>query len=161
MKYLPPAITFIILRFSGPNAIYLNKELIAYTDKIKKEFEEAPLVVQYQLQRMKEKVNAGRANTYSVGHRGHYKNARCGRTSIYVEKPRKLRLSGGLPLGYLKADGSINYSKQLKDKIIPASFLKYCSQTCDSYKVTYWEIERVWVSNIKRTKLYCCLFGCC
>lgn len=159
MKYLPPPIAFHIMLFVGPKAIYLNKELITYIDTYKKEFVKTPLVVQYQLQRMKEKVNTGRAATYSVS--SGCQSYRRGRTSIYVEKPRILLLRGNIPLGYLKKDNSVKYTKQLKDELIPASYLKYCSATSESYKVTYWEVEKVWINNRNRAKLYCCLFGCC
>ncbi|MBH41229.1 MAG: hypothetical protein CL685_00765 [Candidatus Magasanikbacteria bacterium] len=140
------------MRFAGPNAIYLQKELRQYAQMYKKEFETEPLIVHYQLQRLKEKVHSKRRKTYATGsHR-----ARC---SMYLEKPRKIQLSGNIPLGSIHKSGTITHSIQLKDKIIPASLMRYSMGTTECWKVTYWEIEKVWIEDTARGALYCCLFG--
>jgi len=152
MKYVPLAIGFHIMRFAGPNAIYLNKELIQYAQKYKREFEAKPLIAHYQLQRLKEKVNSRRRKTYATGDRRS-------RISMYVEKPCQLRLSGRIPLGPIHKNGKVKYSIQLKDKIVPASLMRYSSSSTECWKVTYWEVEKVWIEDLARGALYRCLFG--
>ena len=152
MKYVPVALCFHIMRFAGPTTVYLNKELIQYTQKYKREFEEEPLIAHYQLQQLKEKVNSRRRHTYSTG-------ARRSRVSMYVEKPCKLWLRGRIPLGPIRKKGEVKYSIQLKDKIVPASLMRYSSSSTECWKVTYWEVEKVWIDDLERGSLYRCLFG--
>ena len=150
MKDLPASIVFIIWQFAGPNAIYLNKDVTDYGGIYKQRFRNEPLAVYYQLQRLKERVSAQRAHTYSSGLLRQPR--RIHRSSIYVESPREILLNGSIPLGRLLKDGTVKYSRELKDQIIPTSVLKYCSFTSDSYKVTYWEVEKVWVEDISKSK---------
>jgi len=160
MKYMTPSICFHIMRFAGPNTVYLNKELIQYTRKYKREFETEPLIVHYQLCRLKEKVNSRRHKMCSVDNQynKHHASRSC-RTSMYVEKSRELQLSGGIPLGPIRKDGKLKYSIQLKDEIIPASLMRYSAGTTECWKVTYWEVEKVWINDLERGALYRCLFG--
>ena len=154
--HLPAPLVFTIWQFAGPKALYLNKEVVAYAETYKQSFITDPLILHYQLQRLKEKVSMGRARTYT---QGMHPAGRCMRASIYVEKPRNIPLSGNLPLGKVQSGGTIKCHKALTDKLIPASYMKYCGAIGDNYRVTYWEIERTWVTDIKRAKLYTVLFG--
>ena len=155
---LPLPVLFIIWQFAGPKAIYLNKQVGDYAAIYKKTFKETPLVVYYQLQRLKEKVNARRAYTWQRGYQRILKH----RASIYIEQPCEISLKGVLPLGYLLEGGGVNYSKELKDRLVPTSVLRYTSSLgLGVAKVTYWEIDKVWVKDIPRARMYCCLFGLC
>ena len=154
---LPLPVLFIIWQFAGPKAIYLNKQVGDYAAIYKKTFKETPLVVYYQLQRLKEKVSAKRAHTWQQGQQRRPRH----RVSICVEPACEISLKGPLPLGYLLEGGKVKYSKELKDSLVPASVLRYSSFFDDSYKVTYWEIDKVWVKDLQRARMYCCLFGFC
>ena len=151
---------FLIWEFVGKNSIYLNKELFKLLNKKREEFKTNPIKLYYRLAKFKE------VNYYNEPYYGEIRRRTRARPSIVVEKELKTLECSKIPIGILnKNTNTIIPSKQLHDTLVPVS--KMCELGGNRYfnyryKYTYWEIFSLYCDDeeIKRVKLYQCLFPC-
>ena len=148
---LPTDICYSIWEFIGNKSIILNKELIKLLNIKKQKFIDDPLIVNYKLARFKER----RSNIHS-----YYKR----RPSILIEKNQEIKLNGKYKIDKIdKIDniGKVIPGDKLLDKIIPLSSAVEVNSNINYeyyYKVTYWELYKMFVKDIKRAKIYMMLF---
>lgn len=153
MNTLDKDCCYIIWKFVGGNAIFLNKELIELLNLKRKSFIEKPLRLYYKLAKFKEIRN------YSKKYIG-----RLPRPTIVVEKNTKyIDLSGSIPFGKLASCNKILPSEQLNNILVPIKkkvdiggnrYFNY------KFKLYYWEIFTIFCrkKDIKRAKIYELLF---
>ena len=144
---------YLIWKFVGNNAIFLNKELIELLNLKREIFIKNPLRIYYKLAKFKEIHN------YSKKYVG-----RIPRPTIVVEKNTKhIDLSGSIPFGKVKLCNKILPSQQLNNILVPMNkkvdiggnrYFNY------KFKLYYWEIFSIFCKkeDIKRAKLYELLF---
>jgi hypothetical protein len=146
---LPTDICYLIWEFIGNRAIIINKELIKILNDKKREFIEDPLIINYRLARFKE----SRSNMHTI-----YKR----RPSILIEKKKEIKLNGNYKIENVDNIGKVIPSDKLLDEIIPLSSSKEINNYNMDYgyyfKVTYWELYKMTVIDIKRAKSYIMLF---
>ena len=146
---------YIIWKFVGKNAIYLNKDLLNFLNKKREEFVNNPINIYYRLARLKEiRYNTDSVVTYS----------RTPRPSMRVEKELHLiKLNGETPVGLLMYGNKVNPSTELYNKIIPPPTRDDMSGSrnfFERYKIQYWEIFTLFTDlrDMERAKLYQYLF---
>ena len=126
---------YIIWKFVGKNAIYLNKDLLNFLNKKREEFVNNPINIYYRLARLKEiRYNIDSVVAYN----------RIPRPSMRVEKKLyHIKLNGDTPVGLLMYENKLNPSTELYNKIIPPPTrddLGRCRNFFERYKIQYWEI---------------------
>ena len=151
MNELPIDLLFNILNYNSNINILLNKEYYTFIKKIKDNFKNVPLKIEYRLLKCKRRVDS---SENAIKYR---------RTpSIKATDKKILELNGSIPLGEI-IDNTIIPSIELKKKIIPSEE-KYVypyymwNLYPDSHILIYWEIFNIKILNMKRTKIYQQLF---
>ena len=128
MLNLSNDILLIIFSYVGPNTIYLDKGFVIFINKLKKEFLNNPLKIEYQLIEWKKKFK----EDYNY------------RPSMCLKDYKNIDIKGNIYLGYFnKINKIINFSKELEDKIIPVSYMKLSDSPIYKGYVIYWTVNNV------------------
>jgi len=145
---------YLIWKFVGNKAIFLNKELIQILNLKRALFIKNPLRIYYKLAKFKEFHH----------HSKHINFGKVSRPSIVVEKNIKfIDLSGSIPFGKIISGNKILPSDQLHSIVVPEKmkvdiggnrFFNY------KFKIYYWEIFSMFCKkkDVKRAKIYQMLF---
>ena len=145
---------FIIWKFVGHNAIFLNKELIKLLNIKKKYFLKNPITLYYKLAKFKKIQN----------HAKYFSRIKSPRPSIVVDKNiYSIQINGNIPFGKLKFFNRILPSTEItrlltpqpkKIKLSENRYFRY------RYKIYYWEIFSLFCKeeDIDKVNTYQLLF---
>lgn len=151
--FLSQDIFLKIYSFVGHNALYLDKSYYLYLIKLRKEFLNNPIILNYKIVKWKYSKNFGLINnTISKI-----------RPTMIVKKAKKVKIFSNISIGRIINDEDKNFfpnkfliipSRKLKEKLINPKLLLNKNTNYVNTKFISYDIFSMWSDDIERVKKY-------